>query len=242
MSTAKDEFDALIKDNDRSNKHPEDEASRSDDEHTRDPEHFYEKDDEGPDDDDDDDLLNDHSTKSDMRSRYFLPSLQSNANTGPKGVIADAQAFEQAKKSRRLSFIRGRNAPAALHPAYPATKDVFPSEEKSSDDDNNEEGFMARWRLNRLRELQEAGRRMTSRSRTVSPSKRVYGNLPTVDGDGFLDAIEKVHSETVVVVFIYDDLVSFSPRLLLVPPLFHQPTRTHPCPPINAGLRNPSLT
>lgn len=206
MSTAQDEFDALFKGNDRPSRHPEDEARRSsdDDHHTAEPEHFFEKDDDGH--HDDDDHQHDNHSKSDMRSRYFLPSLQSNANTGPKGVIADAQAFEQAKKSRRLSFLRGRNAPAALHPAYPATKDVYPSEEKSSEEEN-EEGFMARWRQNRLKELQEAGRRMT-RSRTVSPSKRVYGNLPTVDGDGFLDAIEKVHSETVVVVFIYDDLVS----------------------------------
>lgn len=202
MNAAQDEFDALFREDGKSSRHPEDQRNRdSDDEPTAEREHFFEKDDDGSDEDD----IHDRR-KDTMRSRYYLPSLQSNANTGPKGVIADAQAFEEAKKSRRMSWLRGMNKPQGVHAAYSSSKDVYPSEEKSSDEDT-EEGFLSRWRQNRLKELQEAGRRVTSRSRTNSPGKRIYGNLPTVDAQGFLDAVEKVHADTMVVVYIYDDLV-----------------------------------
>ena len=40
-----------------------------------------------------------------------------------------------------------------------------------------------------------------------SPSKRKYGGLTAVDAVGYLDAIEKVHADTIVVVLIYDDQV-----------------------------------
>ena len=68
---------------------------------------------------------------------------------------------------------------------------------------------MNKWRANRLDELltmkqQESGRRR-------SPSKRKYGNVVTVDPVGYLDAIEKVHQDTTVVVLIYDDEVSCPP-------------------------------
>jgi hypothetical protein len=205
MSTnaAQIEFDDLFRDKGKSNRHPEDEHSAGEDsQHSQ--EHYFEQDD-NPEDDDDEDI-NDERPSRNMRSRYYLPSLQSNANTGPKGVIADAQAFEHAKRSRRLSFLRLKETNPDLHPAYPTSKDVFPSEEKSSDEEG-EESFLSRWRQNRLRELQEVSKRIRSRSRNASPSKRIYGNLPIVDGDGYLDAIEKVPGDTTVVVFIYDDLV-----------------------------------
>lgn len=63
---------------------------------------------------------------------------------------------------------------------------------------------MQRWRESRLRELQNAGQRI--RSRTRSPSGRIYGTLEPVDCEGYLNAVEKTKN-TVVVVFIYDDMV-----------------------------------
>jgi hypothetical protein len=65
-----------------------------------------------------------------------------------------------------------------------------------------DEGFMRQWREARLRELQNVGERI--RSRTNSPSRRIYGGMPLVDGEGYLDAVDKTASGTVVVVFIYD--------------------------------------
>jgi hypothetical protein len=69
-----------------------------------------------------------------------------------------------------------------------------------------DEGFMRQWREARLRELQNVGERI--RSRTNSPSRRIYGGMPLVDGEGYLDAVDKTASGTVVVVFIYDANVS----------------------------------
>ena len=49
-----------------------------------------------------------------MRSNYYLPSIRSEANTGPKGVIADAHAFEQAReqaKKQARRFTWRKNSP-----------------------------------------------------------------------------------------------------------------------------------
>ncbi|KAK0872164.1 hypothetical protein LTR87_012560 [Friedmanniomyces endolithicus] len=37
------------------------------------------------------------------------------------------------------------------------------------------------------------------------PSRRMWGSLATVDGEGYLDAVDKSPADTVVVVYIYDD-------------------------------------
>jgi hypothetical protein len=72
-----------------------------------------------------------------------------------------------------------------------------------SSDEDNEDSFMKEWRAARLRELQNVGQRI--RSRTNSPSRRIYGNFPLVDAEGYLDALDKSSPETTVVVFVYSD-------------------------------------
>ncbi|KAF2466159.1 phosducin [Lindgomyces ingoldianus] len=192
-SQAQDEFNGLFREKDLDKRHPEDAAHDSDlsDHDAQDTDFYPEK----PDTDDELDL------PADMRSNYYLPQIRSEANTGPKGVIADAHAFEQAKKQARRFTWRKTTPPSSFNvTTY--------QDEKASPEEDSEEGFMKRWRESRLRELQNAGQRI--RSRTTSPSKRIYGNLPTVDGDGFLDAIERVPRDTVVVVFIFDHMSDIS--------------------------------
>ncbi|KAF1999829.1 phosducin [Amniculicola lignicola CBS 123094] len=187
-TAAQDEFNELFRDKDRSTAHPEDRHADSDhsEPDAADTDAYHET----IDTDDELDL------PPDMRSNYYLPNIVSEANTGPKGVIADAHAFEKAKKQARRFTWKKNAAPSSYTvAAY--------HDEKASSEEDGEEGFMKRWRESRLRELQNAGQRI--RSRTTSPSKRVYGNLPVVDGEGFLEAIERVNRDTVVVVFIYDD-------------------------------------
>jgi hypothetical protein len=190
-SAAQDEFNELFRDKDRDTRHPED--RHGDDDHSdhaaASPEHYYEKEDT------DDEL----DIPADMRSNYFLPkAIHSDANTGPKGVIADAHAFEQAKKQARKSFWRKSTPPNTYNVAsYQDEKAA------SSEEEGGEEGFLRRWRENRLRDLQNG-----LRSRTTSPSKRI----PAVDDEGYLNAIENVKEDKVVVVFIYDDQVC-SPHL-----------------------------
>ncbi|KAF2011348.1 thioredoxin-like protein [Aaosphaeria arxii CBS 175.79] len=194
-TSAQDEFNELIRDKDRESAHPEDRDRDSD--HS-DPESagadYY------PEKQDTDDELD---IPKDMRSNYYLPSIRSEANTGPKGVIADAHAFEQAreqakKQARRFTWRK----------STPPSSYTWHDEKGQSSEDEDSEGFLQRWREARLKELQNAGERI--RSRTTSPSRRIYRNLPAVDGEGYLEAIEKSPRGTTVVVFIYDDLSDIS--------------------------------
>lgn len=204
-NSAQDEFNELVRDKERSTKHPEDaDDSDLDSGHESPLEQFFEKDDYSDDDDD----YNRHDDTVDldtMRSRYTVPQVRSEANTGPKGVIADAQAFEQAKKSQRFSLFRSSDDKKSSVRKNRA--DTTFSEKSAGS--GSEDEFLARWRENRLRELQnnpKSQRALSrSRSRTGSPGSRAYGRLVHVDADGYLEAIEKTASATTVVVFIYDD-------------------------------------
>ncbi|KAF2273143.1 thioredoxin-like protein [Westerdykella ornata] len=199
-TAAQDELNELLRDKDRETRHPEDRDRDSD----------------ASDNEDDEDRNNDYNEKIDtddeldipknMGPNYYLPSIRSEANTGPKGVIADAHAFELAKKqARRFTWRK----PSPPNSSYTAT--AWHDEKGAhSSDDETDEGFLQKWREARLRELQNAGDRIRSRSRTNSPSRRIYGTLVAVDGEGYLEAIEKVARDTVVVVFIYDDMSDIS--------------------------------
>ncbi|KAF1831931.1 hypothetical protein BDW02DRAFT_29288 [Decorospora gaudefroyi] len=196
-SAAQDEFNELIRDKNRLAPHPEDQQHDDSDRSSTDSDgaaaDYLEK----PDTDDELDL------PADMRSNYYMPSLRSEANTGPKGVIADAQAFEQAKKqARRFTWKRNASPPSSSATTR-YTVSAYHDEKALSSDEDGDEGFMRQWRENRLRELQNVGERI--RSRTNSPSRRIYGGLPLVDGEGYLDAVDKTASGTVVVVFIFSD-------------------------------------
>jgi hypothetical protein len=193
-TAAQDEFNELMRDKGRETRHPED---RLDDSDLSDPESPGAADDylEKVDTDDELDLPRD------MRSNNsYMPSLRSEANTGPKGVIADAQAFEQAKKqARRFTWKKTQSPPAQ----YNVTANWH--EKDASSEDDGDDSFMKEWRAARLRELQNVGQRI--RSRTNSPSRRVYGNFPLVDAEGYLDALDKSSPETTVVVFVYSNEV-----------------------------------
>lgn len=210
---AKDEFDKLFLESHTASRHPEDEDSTSDKSHNADgsPEQLHRSLKSGThrvDDDDDLEAINRATTDS-MRTRYFLPRKQQEANTGPKGVIADAYAFESAKKaSERLSFLPSLSLNSGFTPTEPPAQ-YRRDEEKGLNEAEDEDEFMRRWRQARLNELQtsfEGGKLGTSRK--SSPSGRRYGSLVTVDAEGYLDAVEKSPRGVTVVVLIYDDSVS----------------------------------
>jgi hypothetical protein len=193
MSVAQDEFDRLVNQKEKRLGHPEDRENS-------------ENESISPSDADNDSKEDDHSDSDVDRSSsmsktatYTVPSTIFQANTGPKGVIADAQSFERARKRsiRRTllnaaGFDRTKWGNELSRPQHEKTSPA------SSLSEDGEEDFMRRWRESRLRELQKGSRRKNS------PSKRVYGSVETVDAVGYLDAVEKVASDTVVVVCIYD--------------------------------------
>ena len=130
--------------------------------------------------------------------------------TGVKGVIADARSYEEARRSgswrNKASRSTSRGAPGTVSPSQFA-KD---GDDGSASDD---EGFLERWREARRLEIQREGSDI--RNRRTSPSVRRYGRFDEVDALGYLDAIEKVGRDTVVVVFVYDHEVC--PSALLHP-------------------------
>jgi hypothetical protein len=135
---------------------------------------------------DDDELINDSTipgTGSKDMPILHSSHLTGSYQTGVKGVIADATSFETARrKTSRKQQRQDING--------------FIGDGESDDED-----FVRTWRKNRLAELRNSG----AVSRRRSPSKRKYGLMETVDPVGYLDAIEKVSPDTIVVVTIYDD-------------------------------------
>lgn len=169
------------------------------------------EDDDDNDDEDEEDRYRNAQIEAAMRvptlgGEVKLPpaSFDSGRSTGVKGVIADARAYEQARQSKWRSRVRA------------ARQSVFGKNEVSrtggshsgdSEVDEDEDNFLQQWRESRRLEL-ERDARNSIRNRRTSPSLRMFGRLDTVDALGYLDAIEKVGRETVVVVFVYDHEVS----------------------------------
>jgi Phosducin len=152
-----------------------------------------------------------------MRPKYYIPHVRSEANTGPKGVIADAQAFQIARLAHRSAAASRANltVPAAYDDEAKESMErpqswLLDEDEESDEDDE----FLMRWRQNRLREMAVHARR-NARSRSAAGAAK-FGSLVAVDAEGYLDAIEKVGRDTVVVVFIYDERVSSSWRIVPV--------------------------
>lgn len=146
---------------------------------------------------------------------YHIPSTTTfSANTGPKGVIADAKSFDTARKRSFRQTLRaysnGELAPPRFGKSKKPSTSNFSSEKSSSGSDasvdDDEDDFMRTWRANRLQELTSMSQDV--RTRRSSPSQRKYGTLVPVDPIGYLDAVEKVHTDTTVIVLIYDDRVS----------------------------------
>ncbi|MCJ1411864.1 hypothetical protein MMC19_005956 [Ptychographa xylographoides] len=217
-SAAQDEFNALSARTDRTHPtaHPDDAHPTSD--HS-DPGSDIEvtAPSSSDDDDDNDEEKSRFPTKATMPSAvYHIPrTTLFDANTGPKGVIADAKSFDRARKrsfrqtlnhfSHGLGF--GEKAKGSTPAAAAAAAAAARSREDSSGSDisgsEEEDEFMRTWRATRMTEMQTTGH--DHRTRRLSPSQRRYGQVVTVDPLGYLDAVDRVAATTVVVVMICDD-------------------------------------
>lgn len=208
-NSAQDEFNALYnKQNLTSTTHPEDaldsSASSDDDHDDHDSTTLHSA-------NDDDQAFNANHVPGMPLATYHIPSTAHfDANTGPKGVIADARNFESAKKRsfrQTLQALSNCQSPPLFakqkKPAFDFSREKSASPDNSVDDE--EEEFMRTWRANRLDELASMSKDL--RTRRQSPSQRKYGTLAAVDPSGYLDAVEKVPTDTIVVVLIYDDEV-----------------------------------
>ena len=206
-SAAQDEYNALFSNNrgDKLTAHPEDLSHPSDSSESSSDKEDTLRTSDG----DEEDPSASRTVTTMATTAYHIPHATGfEANTGPKGVIADARSFEKARKrsfrQTLYAFSNGlagntfdqRNVPSI-------SREKSSSPDMSTDEAHDE--FMSKWRANRMNELQTNGH--DPRIRRQSPSKRRYGHMNTVDAVGYLDAVEKVPAETVVVVCIYDDEV-----------------------------------
>lgn len=197
MSAAQDEFNQLVNSNKATfSTHPEDRDNSDHSSDENDSTHH------------DDYILDDEDDESAMASRTgtcHIPNTVFDANTGPKGVIADAQAFERARKRSFRRTLLG--AAGVDHHRSPKSTDDANLLQNSSPPDGSgsedEDRFMRKWRESRMQELQGHNQRRSS------PRRRMYGTFKAVDAGGYLDAIEKVNPGTTTVVCIYDPEVRY---------------------------------
>lgn len=209
MSGAQQEFNELMRDKERRTAHPQD-----DDEDAR---SFLNLSDDEEEEDNDPTPPASHFDHDDTASRpsmglsrSTIPVTRYGANTGPKGVISDAQNFRDSRRIHRTSMRSNSTLPsqalASISPNATTPSEKLDGLGEDDEDDENDEDFMQQWRRNRLSELHRGAcdSKMHSRGR----SKRMWGGLTTVDGSGYLDAVDQSPPDTVVVVYIYDDYVS----------------------------------
>ena len=163
-------------------------------------------------DDDDDEDVGPAPRRS---STYYLPgTYDPNANTGPKGVIADAQAFEQEKRGRQRTFERTTELKLPRRQMNGGVTGANVARRGGDDEDGTEDEedieFVRKWREKRLGELKDGTVQRGKNDPTPDGQqvRRDYGIMETVDGPAFLNAIEKAPRGTVVVVYVFDEEVS----------------------------------
>jgi hypothetical protein len=234
MSTlAQEEADRFFSQSEHHTSHPEDRIGHDDtslqpssSSNQKNPADYYvhsERDNDNDNDNDDDEDTLHSMTTATTTATYRVPTTHFSANTGPKGVISDAQSFTQAKKSTFRSTLTAFSNDALSSFSYGSQQrkisDWNKENSRGGNSDNelgpsDEEDFMRQWREKRLMELAASG---SAARRRQSPSKRVWGTFDDVDANGYLDAVEKVPDDAIVVVCIYDPLVCQLPTPMAPP-------------------------
>ncbi|KAI5836835.1 thioredoxin-like protein [Morchella snyderi] len=187
-------------------RHPEDvdsdDYSDQEDSHLN---HEDGKDEDGDDDDPEDIEISAEGLSRNMPSFKHTSklSLSGSFQTGVKGVLADAVSFESARRRERTARASPGQYAGYTEPAMAVSP---PKRRESDGESGSDDDFVKVWRKNRLAELKTG----VATTRRQSPSKRKYGRVEAVDAAGYLDAVERVSSETIVVVTIYNDSSSES--------------------------------
>src|ERR1700761_62461 len=135
---AEQEFNELMRDKARRNGHPEDDENDSDD--ARSFLNLSDDDDDTPvasnfDNDDD----NGPRRSSTSMARSTIPLTRYEANTGPKGVISDAQNFRDSKRIHRISMRSNSTLPSQAPGRVSPPSHTPISEEKLAESDEEDE-------------------------------------------------------------------------------------------------------
>jgi len=232
MSAAQDEYDNLFRDRSRSNTHPEDDNDAA----------SFLHDDSDDDDEEDQDRTPEASvadTQATSRSTsqggtYRIPAQRQQSNTGPKGVITDAQAYRDAARQHgrpsvsasRTSFQQSFEPNGSASTSYDQggastggpyqqqqqpgggwDKENVNEEDEEADQDDDE--FIQQWRRERLRDLANTNKIFGGKRRDRDANRSRFGGIVPVDGAGYLEAVDGSGGVTVVVVYIWDDMVRY---------------------------------
>lgn len=103
-----------------------------------------------------------------------------------------------------------RNSPNLAAPTQTLSMKERATPEKvveEEEEDLEDDEFMQAWRQSRLKEMQSGPR--DSYMHRNGQQRRLFGGLTTVDGEGYLDAVDNSPADTVVIVYIFDDYVSW---------------------------------
>lgn len=127
------------------------------------------------------------------------------SNTGPKGVLADWKARNQAGASNTgpkgvLADYRGSQAAAARSAmeSLSLASGLRPLEGELESDDEGEAGAIEAYRTKRLAELSGSGERGPGRGR------KVFGHLREIGMEQFLGAVDEEDAEVAVVLHLYE--------------------------------------
>jgi hypothetical protein len=201
MASAKEEFDELMRDKTHRISHPED------DNDTGSFLNVSDDDDPTPSGSQHDPEAEEAPRPSISSYRSTIPTTRYQANTGVKGVIADAQHWQDSCRNQRSSFRSTQDLSVkaqALTLDTPAPRLSNLDEDAEGVLEDLDGDFMDQWRKSRIAELQNAHPR--SGSQIDTRNRRLFGVLTTVDGDGFLEAVDS-SQDAVVVVYIFDHQV-----------------------------------
>ena len=160
-------------------------------------------------------------------SRNTIPTTRFEANTGPKGVIADAQHFQDSRRNHRVSMrnlaltqAQALSLAEAQPPPLTAPpvggfdeEDLYQYDDEIDENGELDDDFMEKWRQSRLAELQQRARDAKMRKKKGhlgSNRGHMLGSLAPVDGAGYLNAVDNAPPDATVMVYIYDDMVSLA--------------------------------
>ncbi|QIW94767.1 hypothetical protein AMS68_000285 [Peltaster fructicola] len=195
-SEAQQEFDELMRNKERRGTHPEDGPGSVSEQN--DDEHVYET------------MKEQAIPRQSMSSnRDIVPKARSGFNTGPKGVIADAQNYRTAQREYRSARNSTTVPPTeeelklGQQLAIEKLAEVEEQDDLEDDNDDLDDEFMAQWRQQRLQAMHKGA--YTNTIQDHSSSKKLYGKMSAVDAEAYLEIVEGSPESTVIVVFISDD-------------------------------------
>ena len=157
--------------------------------------------------------------------------------TGPKGVLADHKAHQQAMLAMRaqeqahrqavlLRIARGNSTSCSTSGTN--SPPLPPIYEEGGDSDDDDDAFMRSYRAQRLNDLKQQQQQQQQQQRPPLLPRPSFGEVEEVSGSGMVDMVESLRNSspnTMIVVHIYENHL---PACRLVNALLPRLAAKHP--------------